>query len=189
MATEPRSRKCPVCLVFGRSDARTATLALIAVLFVACSSTDVPRFVRSTGQAPEISGEALLGGSVEPADYRGKILVVNFWNYDCAPCHLEQPVLQSDWERLGPKVAFVGLMYVGGNPPFPGDPDAARTYLRRFGVTYPAIMDVGSELSRAFRIPGIPSTVVVDGNGQMRFRLYGRVRLGELDDVVEMLGG
>jgi thiol-disulfide isomerase/thioredoxin len=164
---------------------------MVALLVLAgCSSTEVPRFVRTSGRAPAIGGQALLGGSVTPADYRGKILVINFWNYDCAPCHLEQPVLQDDWERLGARGVFVvGLMYVGGSPPFPGNEDDARSYLRRFGVTYPAIVDADSVLSRAFRIPGIPSTVVVDRTGQMRFRLYGRVRPGELDDVVRMLGG
>jgi cytochrome c biogenesis protein CcmG, thiol:disulfide interchange protein DsbE len=176
--------------VFGRSEARAA-LAMVALLVLAgCSSTEVPKFVGASGPAPAISGQALLGGSVTPADYRGKILVVNFWNYDCAPCHLEQPVLQGDWEQLGARGVFViGLMYVGGSPPFPGNQGEARSYLRRFGVTYPAIVDTGSVLSRAFRIPGIPSTVVVDRTGQMRFRLYGRVRPGELDDVVRMLGG
>ena len=115
--------------------------------------------------------------------------MVNFWNYDCAPCHLEQPVLQADWERLGRRGVFViGLMYVGGSPAFPGDPNDARSYLRRFGVTYPAIVDTGSVLSTAFKIPGIPSTVVVDRTGRMRFRLYGQVRPGELDGVVGMLG-
>jgi thiol-disulfide isomerase/thioredoxin len=176
--------------VLGRFGTRAVvTLALIAGLLVACSSSEVPKFVRASGPAPEISGEALLGGSVTPADYRGKILVVNFWNYDCAPCHLEQPVLQADWQRLSPRgVVVIGLMYVGGSPPFPGNADDARSYLHRFGVTYPAIVDTGSVLSREFEILGIPSTMVVDRSGQMRFRLYGRVRPGELDDVVRMLG-
>ena len=164
-------------------------LVSFALLFpLACSSTKVPKFVRASGPAPQIGGPALQGGSVSPADYRGKVLVVNFWNYDCAPCHLEQPVLEADWKRLGPQgVAFVGLMFVGGNPRFPGNQAAARAYLRRFGVTYPAIVDTGSVMSSAFRIPGIPSTVVVDRTGQIRFRLYGRVRPGELDDVVRMV--
>jgi thiol-disulfide isomerase/thioredoxin len=167
-----------------------AILVLSTTVGAACASTEVPKFVGASGPAPAVSGHALLGGSVTPADYRGKILVVNFWNYDCAPCHLEQPVLQADWERLGPRGVFmIGLMYIGGSPPFPGNQDDARSYLRRFGVTYPTIVDTGSVLSRAFRIPGIPSTVIVDKAGRMRFRLYGRVRPGELDDVVRMLGG
>ena len=166
-----------------------AILVLSTTAAAACASTEVPKFVEASGSAPAISGQALLGGSVKPADYRGKILVVNFWNYDCAPCHLEQPVLQADWERLGARGVFVvGLMYVGGSPSFTGNLDDARSYLRRFAVTYPAIVDVGSVLSREFRIPGIPSTVIVDKAGRMRFRLYGRVRPGELEDVIRMLG-
>jgi thiol-disulfide isomerase/thioredoxin len=163
--------------------------ALAGTLAVGCSSTEVPKFVAASGIAPQISGEALLGGTVAPADYRGKVLVVNFWNYDCAPCHLEQPVLQATWEREQSNGVFmVGLMYVGGFPPFPGDQEQARSYLRRFGVTYPAIVDADSRLAKAFRIPGIPSTVVVDRNGEMRFRLYGRVRPGTLEQVLDMLG-
>jgi thiol-disulfide isomerase/thioredoxin len=163
-------------------------LAIIGSLLTACKSTEVPKFVSASGRAPEISGDALQGGTVLPADYRGRIVVVNFWNYDCPPCHLEQPVLQADWERLRNSGVFVvGVMYVGGSPPFPGDREEARAYLRRFGVTYPSIVDRTSALARAFRIPGIPSTIVVDQRGEMRFRLYGRVRPGQLEAVLEML--
>lgn len=165
-----------------------ASLTILGAVLAGCSSTDVPKFLTVSGRAPEISGLSLLGGTVTPADYRGKILVVNFWNYDCAPCHLEQPVLQADWEKFRSRRVFmIGSMYVGGSPPFPGNRGAARAYLRRFGVTYPAIVDETSSLARAFRIPGIPSTVIVDQNGQMRFRLYGRVRPGELGDALAML--
>jgi thiol-disulfide isomerase/thioredoxin len=177
--------------VLGLPPARrlAALLAVLAGLFTACSSTDVPAFVRVSGRAPKIAGSALLGGELTPAQYRGRVLVVNFWNYDCAPCRLEEPVLQAAWDRLrGSGVFLVGVMYVGGSPPFPGDPDAARAHLRQFGVTYPAVLDAGSALSKAFRIPGIPSTVVVDRTGEMRFRLYGRLRPGELEDVLALLG-
>jgi cytochrome c biogenesis protein CcmG/thiol:disulfide interchange protein DsbE len=168
---------------------RVAALLVVLAGLLACSSTDVPAFVRVSGQAPKIAGSALLGGELTPAQYRGQVLVVNFWNYDCAPCRLEEPVLQAAWDRLrGSGVFLVGVMYVGGSPPFPGDPRAARAYLRRFGVTYPAVIDAGSALSKAFRIPGIPSTVVVDRTGEMRFRLYGRLRPGELEGVLALLG-
>ncbi len=163
-----------------------ASLAILSVALAGCSSTDVPKFLPISGRAPEISGASLLGGAVTPADYRGEVLVVNFWNYDCAPCHLEQPVLQADWEQFRSRGVFlIGLMYVGGG--FPDNRGAARAYLGRFGVTYPAIVDQTSSLTRAFGIPGIPSTVVVDRTGRMRFRLYGRVRPGELGDVLAML--
>jgi cytochrome c biogenesis protein CcmG, thiol:disulfide interchange protein DsbE len=167
----------------------TALTVLAMTVAAACSSTDVPKFVRASGAAPGISGQALLGGTIGPADYRGKIVVVNFWNYDCAPCHDEQPVLQADWEQLKAKgVLFLGLMYVGGKPAYPNNPAAARSYLRRFGVTYPALVDQGSVLARRFGILGIPSTIVIGPDGEKRFVLLGRVRRGALQNVLAELG-
>ena len=138
---------------------------------------------------PRLSGPTLGGGSFGPADYRDKIVVVNFWNYDCPPCRQEQPILQADWASLESKgVSFVGVMFVGGVPPWPGDRAAARAYLQQFGVTYPAIVDEHSSIARSFAIQGIPTTVIADGNGRLRFRVLGRVRPGQLEQLISELG-
>jgi cytochrome c biogenesis protein CcmG/thiol:disulfide interchange protein DsbE len=130
----------------------------------------------------------LTGGSLDPADYAGKVLVVNFWNPFCAPCRREQPLLQRSWERLrGRGVQMVGLMFIGGFPPWPDDADAAERYLRRFGVTYPVLGDIQSRLADGFGIAGIPTTVVVDRSGQMRFRVLGELKPGALDELTEKL--
>ena len=138
---------------------------------------------------PAISGTTLFGQSFGPAHYAGKAVVVNFWNYDCPPCRDEQPVLQADWKSLRSRgVAFVGVMFVGGIPSWPDDRNAARAYLRRFGVTYPAIVDEDSTVARALGIQGIPTTVVADGDGRLRFRILGRVRPGQLERLLDELG-
>jgi thiol-disulfide isomerase/thioredoxin len=138
---------------------------------------------------PAISGTTLSGRPFGPADYRGKVVVVNFWNYDCPPCRQEQPLLQADWQTLRAKgVSVVGVMFVGGFPPWPDDRAAARAYLGEFGVTYPAIVDEGSAIAREFGIPGIPTTVIADGAGQLRFRILGRVRPGQLEQLIGALG-
>ena len=137
---------------------------------------------------PAIAGTTLSGGSFGSADYTRRIVVVNFWNYDCPPCRQEQPVLQADWAALRSKgVSFVGVMFVGGVPPWPGDRAAARAYLQRFGVTYPAIIDEHSSIARSFAIQGIPTTVIADRGGQLRFRILGRVRPGQLDQLIDEL--
>lgn len=123
-----------------------------------------------------------------PAAFAGKVLVVNFWNPFCAPCRREQPLLQSSWERLrGRGVQMVGLMFIGGFPPWPDDREAALRYLRRFGVTYPVLRDADSRLADGFGIQGIPTTVVVDRHGQMRFRVLGELKPGALDELIEKL--
>lgn len=156
---------------------------------MACSSGDAnPFFVRLSGPMPAISGTTLFGESFGPADYRGKLVVVNFWNYDCPPCREEQPVLQAEWKALRSKdVSFVGVMFVGGVPSWPDDRRAARAYLRRFGVTYPAIVDENSTVAGALGIQGIPTTVIADRDGRLRFRILGRVRPGQLERLLDEL--
>jgi cytochrome c biogenesis protein CcmG, thiol:disulfide interchange protein DsbE len=135
---------------------------------------------------PPISGPTLTGGRVEPRDYAGRVVVVNFWNQDCPPCRREMPLLQGEARRLGGKgVTVIGVLYVGGN--WPNDPEAARTFIDRLGITYPNVIDESSGLAEAFRIAGIPSTVVMDRSGRMRFRVLGRLKPGQLDTLLSML--
>jgi peroxiredoxin len=165
-----------------------AFVLMVCGLASACSSTGsvAPAFVPASGPMPAIIGRTLDDQTFGPADYRDKIVVVNFWNQDCPPCREEQAVLEADFKALSSRgMTVVGLLYVGGN--WPNDPAAARSFLRENGVTYPNLLDGSSELSRAFAIAGIPSTVVVDRDGQLRFRILGRVRPGQLEELIGQL--
>jgi thiol-disulfide isomerase/thioredoxin len=167
---------------------RKAATMVLALAAVACSPhSDLPAGVLSiSGRAPAVSGSLIDGGAFGPGGYRGKTLVVNFFNPLCAPCVVEQPVLQRDWTRFRRSdVLFVGIHYVGGQ--WPRSVSAVRQYLRRMGVTYPVLEDPDSRLSRAFAIQGIPSSVIVDRRGKLRFRILGRVRAGELSGLLRRL--
>jgi thiol-disulfide isomerase/thioredoxin len=162
---------------------------LLAVCFLAstCSSSGAnPDFVKVSGPMPSISGTTLLGNSFGPPDYAGKIVVVNFWNQDCPPCRQEQPVLEADYQKLSDRgVLVIGLLYVGQN--WPNDPSAARAVLASNGATYPNLLDADSKLSRAFRIAGIPTTVVAGRDGQLRFEILGQVRPRQLEDLIDQI--
>jgi thiol-disulfide isomerase/thioredoxin len=168
---------------------RVALSMGLAVLALACSSdpNDL-RYVRVSGPMPAISGRTLAGDPIGPPDYAGSIVVVNFWNQDCPPCRQEMPLLQRESRRLeSDSVTVIGVLYVGGN--WPDDPERASSFLARLGVTYPNVLDRSSELSRKFGIVGIPSTIVVDRSGEMRFRVLGRLRAGQLDELLSKLEG
>jgi thiol-disulfide isomerase/thioredoxin len=165
-------------------------VSVLATLAATCSSGSETRtsflVARASGPMPAIAGRTLTGGRISPADYRGKVVVVNFWNPDCPPCRREAPTLQADRERLaGLGVEMVGVMYIGGN--WPDDRTAAREFLREFRVTYPSVVDESSNLARDFGIPAIPSTVVVDRSGQMRWRVLGELEPGELAALIAQL--
>jgi thiol-disulfide isomerase/thioredoxin len=165
------------------------TLTLLSLAAAACSTAGAPeRFVPTTGPAPLVAGTTLDGAPLGAADYRGKVLLVNFWNPDCPPCRDEMPVLQAAWDRDGGRGLYVlGIMYVGGG--WPNDPAAAQAFLAREGITYPTIVDQTSTWATQFNIAGIPTTVVVDEQGQIRYRLLGRVAKGDAEQLLSQLSG
>jgi thiol-disulfide isomerase/thioredoxin len=164
-------------------------LALLTVASTACSTEGSPdRFVPATGTAPPIQGSTLDGQPVDPAAYAGKVLLVNFWNPDCPPCRDEMPVLEGAWDALRDRGLYVlGVMYVGGG--WPNDPSAARAFLAREGITYPTIVDQTSAWADQLGIAGIPTTVVIDGDGRVRYRLLGRVGPGDAERLLAGLQG
>jgi thiol-disulfide isomerase/thioredoxin len=160
-----------------------------AIVLTGCSSNATGSFSYApvSGMLPALGGQTLQGGTLSPDQYRGRVVVVNFWNYDCPPCRREQPVLQQAWQRLRAKgVSVIGVMYTGGG--WPASQSAAADYVTAQGVTYPAIVDAGSVLSRSFRIPGIPTTVIADRTGHLRYRVLGPLKPGELESIIATLG-
>lgn len=160
----------------------------MVILAASCSSSPNDlRYVRVSGPMPAIVAPTLSGGRVGPADYAGKVVVVNFWNQDCPPCRREMPLLQRESAHLRARgVQVIGILYVGGN--WPNDPKGARDFLGRLGISYPNVLDGSSQLARKFGIAGIPSTIVVDRSGRMRFRVLGRLRQGQLEALLSKLG-
>jgi len=163
-------------------------LLLSVVLLAACSSEsgDVPGgflVAKVSGPLPAIEGTTITGATLAPSDYRGHVVVINFWNPDCPPCRKEAPELRSQWQRLRSLgVRFVGVVYVGGN--WPDDPSAARTYVDEYGLGYPAIVDRHSSIARAASIQAIPETIVADASGRMRYRVLGALKPGELSALI-----
>ena len=119
------------------------------------------------GRMPPIEGPAVVGRPISPSLYRGNVVVVNFWASSCPPCRQEQPGLQRlSRDFRGRDVRFVGVDHMDGLAD-------ARRYLAGFGVTYPSVQDPVGELAPRFGVPYLPATVIVDGDGMMRYRLVG----------------
>jgi thiol-disulfide isomerase/thioredoxin len=169
-----RRRQPPAAI--GRDDpaagvtTRRVFAGLVGALFAlsSCSSKPNFRFVPIHGPMPGISGSTLQGGTLGPTDYRGKVVLVNFWASWCAPCRREQPGLEALWRKLEPsgKVAFIGVDYKDSA-------SAAGRYLKEFGVTYPSVSDPRGTLEGAFNVPYLPATILVDADGQLHYRLVG----------------
>ena len=159
-------------MVSPRTKLALGGIAVVAVvggawLLTAMRASDEPGAVAElSGPMPEVAGEGVAGMALEPADYRGRPVVVNFWATWCGPCRREQPVLQRLAEEYDGRVAFVGVNHTD-------DKAAAREYIRQYGVTYPSVFDPAGKVAFDFEVPYLPATVIVDAKGQLRYRLLG----------------
>ena len=118
------------------------------------------------------------GSEVNLADFRGKPLVVNFWATWCAPCVKEMPEFQKASKAFGDKIALLGVD-VEDAPP------NAEPFVDRLGIDYPMAIDPSRELYRAVGNVGMPTTLLVDADGIVRYRHTGGLDLAELKSLVK----
>jgi peroxiredoxin len=92
-------------------------------------------------------------------DYRGRVVLLNFWATWCAPCREEMPALQTLAQELGPQ----GLAVVGVNAREPRE--AVEAFVRAHGLSFPMLLDDDGHAGRAYQVFALPATFVVDRRG------------------------
>jgi thiol-disulfide isomerase/thioredoxin len=134
--------------------------------------------------APELRGQTLDGASLDLADLRGKVVVLNFWASWCPPCRAEAGNLAA----VAQQTEADGVAFVGVN--VKDDANAARAFERKQAVPYPSLHDQPGVLLTRFRavIPQVPpTTLLVDRQGRIAGRFVGGVTETELLGPVQVL--
>jgi cytochrome c biogenesis protein CcmG/thiol:disulfide interchange protein DsbE len=111
-------------------------------------------------------------GMAGTADWRGRVVVVNFWASWCGPCRDESPLLER-WQR---RLTADGGLVLGVDT-VDADSDALG-FARRMGLTYPLLHDRDGSTARRFGVNGYPETIVLDRRGRIA-----AVRRGPVDDA------
>ena len=136
----------------------------------------------SVGQkVPSFEFTTFDGAMINTADYRDKVMLVNFWASWCKPCEQEAVDLQKAWEYYQPggEVLFIGLDYVDTEP-------EALKFLERYQITYPNGPDLRTQVSQMFRIRGVPETYVINRNSELVFVKKGPfLSLREIQTVID----
>ena len=121
---------------------------------------------------PDIAASSLEGEELALADFRGRIVILDFWTSFCAPCLALVPHTRGLLERLdGEPVVVLGVC---------GDQDReqGRATARRLGMVWPSFWDgpTGPDgpIARAWHVTGWPSIQVLDAEGRIRFRFHDR---------------
>ena len=124
-----------------------------------------------TKTAPDFSLPDLEGNNHNLSEWKGKVMVLNFWATWCPPCRKETPLFVELQEQYGAK----GLQFIGVAI---DTKDKVQDFMDTFGVNYPMLIGANDavKISESYgnRLGGLPFTVVIDRNGQINY-----VRQGE----------
>ncbi|TAL15214.1 MAG: TlpA family protein disulfide reductase [Frankiales bacterium] len=134
--------------------------------------------------APDLSGTTLDGERLDVADYRGKVVVLNFWASWCPPCRAEAPNLI----EVAEQTEADGVQFIGVN--VKNAKDEALAFERKQGVPYPSLHDQPGVLLTRFRklVPQVPpTTLLLDREGRIAGRFIGGVTTRELLIPVQAL--
>lgn len=134
-------------------------------------------------QAPDFTLEALDGNNLRLQERRGEVVLINFWASWCGPCRQEMPIL----DRLHQRYQDAGFSVLGVN--VEGDRKPAEKIAAKSKVTFPVLIDAGQKVSESYELEAMPTTVVVDRNGKVRYvhRGYKSGDEAKYIDVVKQL--
>ena len=120
-----------------------------------------------SGPAPTFTLPSKAGSDVSLAQYKGQVVMLNFWASWCGPCRQEMPLLEDIYKKYN-KLGFT-LIGVNVEP----DSKAADDWLKQTPVTFPVLYDRKSEVSQKYDVSGMPSTVIIDRKGNLRYLHHG----------------
>ena len=118
-------------------------------------------------QAEDFRLTDLEGKSQSLSQYRGKIVLVNFWATWCKPCRTEMPAMQASFDKLRDK----GFVILAVNEL--EDNAKVREYIKQYGYTYPVLMDRDNKVANQFGVFGLPVSVFIDEKGVVQEYIKG----------------
>src|SRR5262249_39398124 len=132
--------------------------------------------------APDFTLRGADGRNVRLDELRGQVVLVNFWATWCGPCREEMPRLETLYEKYRKS----GSVLPGVNAD--DDPTAALATAAKLNVRFPVLLDTDKRVSKLYDLNTMPSTVVIDRDGKMRF-LHRGYRAGTEADYEQQIRG
>ncbi|GAB4579430.1 MAG: hypothetical protein Fur0022_21680 [Anaerolineales bacterium] len=131
--------------------------------------------------APEFALENLAGEQIALEDFRGKVVLLNFWATWCGPCRVEMPTLESRHQQYPEKLAVVGI-------DFDEPKENVAAFVKEFELTFTILLDPGGEIQNAYRVRGYPTTVFLDEDGIVQIVHIGIMSETQLDAYLQEMG-
>ncbi|HKQ31003.1 MAG TPA: TlpA disulfide reductase family protein [Burkholderiales bacterium] len=117
--------------------------------------------------APDFALRSAAGGNLRLSEYRGQVVMVNFWATWCGPCRQELPLLNKMYERY----RQAGFTVLAVN--IEEDTGLAKKMAQTLGLSFPILFDNEKRVSKLYDPPAMPTTVLIDRNGRVRYQHLG----------------
>ena len=146
---------------------RLFCLACLALLVAACGGEPAAK-LNLGDPAPAFQTKRLDGSALEfPAAAAGKPLVIRFWADWCRYCEGEMKAIENVYQRHRSRGLEVLAINAGQDKP------AVAAFMKKIGVSYPALLDEQSKIARGYGVVGLPTTYFVDALGTVRGKIVG----------------
>lgn len=132
--------------------------------------------------APNFKLANLDGGTMGPADFAGKVVVVELWASWCGPCRLQAQILEQVKDEVGDDVQFLAVNI--------GESESkVRSYVNKTPFSYPVLLDPQENLMRTYGLSGLPTIIVLDRQGEITYMRSGVLDASSLKGLISQARG
>jgi len=188
----PKSAICVVCTSNGEGHGEerpAAGVALNGKNYFFCNTKEVAEFKKDPEAfmppmlprpAVAINAKDLAGKPASLADYKGQVVLLDFWATWCAPCVKSMPALDKTYARLKEK----GLVILGLS--IDEDPKKVAPFLKKRPVSYPTLLDDPKEPTwAAYKVRAVPSMYLIGRDGQIVAQWRGEAKMKDVEAAIE----
>ncbi len=146
---------------------RNWLIGALCLLFAAGSPAGELNELSEPVAAPALSLPGLDGTELKLSDYRGQVVLLNFWATWCPPCRREMPSMRRLAEQLSDRPFRIIAVNAGESR------EEVRSFLETTPLNFPIVFDPLLETTQAWGVPGLPYSFIIDTDGRLRYRLAG----------------
>ena len=156
-------------------------LSLAGLYVMSRSSASKPKLTASGNPAPDFTVTDIDGKKITLSDYRGKVVLLDFWATWCTPCRAEIPHFVEMQEKYGPQ----GFQVIGIS--MDDDAKPVREFYQQFKINYPVAIGDDKLAERFGGVLGLPVNFIIDREGRIHSRYLGATDVAVLDNKISYL--
>jgi peroxiredoxin len=132
-------------------------------------------------KAPDFSLADLKGMTVRLDDFRGKVVIINFWATWCAPCREEMPLLQQFALANSQDAVVIGI-------DLDEPEDLVTSFVEQYKIDFPILMDAGGKVADRYVVHGFPTSILINPEGKITAIHIGKLTQADLSEFGKQAG-